>query len=141
MRPSKGLTVDAAHSELNKTTEYRGVTIEDDTQVFYRNIGHQTTNIGEYLGLIEAVKWAISSGYEHTIYCDSKVALTWLKNARTGSHKRNRNVEKSEMFSKVFFDEISKLDIQHWDNKSWGEIPSDFKNKGKSTVTCEVIRY
>lgn len=136
-----GVTVDAAHSEKNQETEYRAVLIETDEQLFYKNLGYQTVNIGEFLGLVEAVKWVIENNYEHRIvWCDSQTAIAWFRDKHTSSNKKNKALQKACLFLQLFEHEISSVEIKHWNSKLYGEIPSDFKNKGKSTVTCDVDR-
>ncbi|MGL5014008.1 MAG: reverse transcriptase-like protein [Bacteroidales bacterium] len=128
--PNKGLTVDASHLESKKTTEYRGVLLETGEEVFRVNLGHQTTNIGEFLGLVHGLQWIIETGYEpKTIYCDSTIAISWFNNKRTSSTKKCNDLRKAEIFLQLFFEKISEVEVVHWNNKLWGEIPADFDRK------------
>lgn len=128
--PEIGVTVDASHLEKQGVTEYRGVLLETGEEIFRENLGHQTTNIGEFLGLIHAIQWVIETGYEpKVIYCDSTTALSWLKNKRTASTKKNHALKNAEIFLQLFDEKISEIKIEHWNNKLWGEIPADFGRK------------
>lgn len=129
-RPVEGIATDAAHSTKNKKTEFQGIDISTGERLFYFDLGHQTVNIGEFLAVVEAIKYIIQNNYSpRIIYTDSQTALTWVKNKYTASTKRNKNLQKAEIFLKVFSAEISTIQILHWDNKKWGETPADFGNK------------
>ena len=62
-RPVEGIATDAAHSMKNGMTEYQGVDLATKQQIFYKNLGNQTTNIGEFLAVVEAVKFIIENDY------------------------------------------------------------------------------
>ena len=131
MIPTSGICSDAAHSEKNKVTEYRVVDIETGKELSYANLGYQTTNIGEFLGLVAAIKIVVFDiKKKTTIYCDSKTAISWYKNKYTSSNKSNSDLMKASAFLLAMEDKISSMvDVVHWDSKLWGEIPADFGNK------------
>jgi ribonuclease HI len=135
-RPTKGISTDAAHSTKYLKTEYRGVDLETGEQLFYRNLGYQTVNIGEFLGVVEAVKYIIENDYQpRIVYTDSITALTWFNNKHTASKKKNRELQKVEIFLKVFAADVDTIEVIHWDNELWGEIPADFGNKPVSKTS------
>ncbi|MEO3249367.1 hypothetical protein ABHC79_01070, partial [Parabacteroides distasonis] len=57
------------------------------------------------------------------------LAITWIKNKKTSSNKRNSDLKKAEIFLRIMSYWVDNIEIVHWDNKNWGEIPSDFGNK------------
>lgn len=126
---SKGLAVDAAHSMKNKVTEIQGVDLETGEIVFYRNLGNQTINIGEFLALVEGIKYIIANKKPKIIFSDSVTAISWIRNKSTASKKRNKTVQMAEIYLKIAAYWVDKIEIIHWDNKVWGEIPADFGNK------------
>lgn len=126
---SKGLAVDAAHSMKNKVTEIQGVDLETGEIVFYRNLGNQTINIGEFLALVEGIKYIIANKKPKIIFSDSVTAISWVRNKSTASKKRNKTVQMAEIYLKIAAYWVDKIEIVHWDNKVWGEIPADFGNK------------
>lgn len=126
---SKGLAVDAAHSMKNKVTEIQGVDLETGEIVFYRNLGNQTINIGEFLALVEGIKYIIANNKPKIIFSDSVTAISWIRNKSTASKKRNKTVQMAEIYLKIAAYWVDKIEIVHWDNKVWGEIPADFGNK------------
>ncbi|NDV64022.1 reverse transcriptase-like protein [Bacteroides sp. 224] len=129
-RPSIGIATDAAHSTKRSITEYQGINIETGERLFYRNLGNQTVNIGEFLAVIEAVKYIIENDFQpRIIYTDSKTAMAWYRNKSTASNKRNKELQKAEIFLKAFAADVDTIEVLHWDNKSWGETPADFGNK------------
>ena len=111
-------------------TEYQAHDLRTGERIFYRNLGNQTVNIGEFLAIIESIKYIIENDYpDKVIYSDSITAITWVRNKRTASKKLNKDLKKAEIFLKVNAYWVDQIEIIHWDNKRWGEIPSDFGNK------------
>lgn len=130
MIPAEGIAVDASHSTKNSVTEYQAMDLNSGERIFHKSLGNQTVNIGEFLGVVEAVKYIIENDFSpRIIYTDSITAITWFKNKKTGSAKKNRNLQKAEIFLKLFFYDVDSIQVLHWDNKNWGEIPADFGRK------------
>ena len=129
-RPEQGIATDGAHSTKNSLTQYRGVDLKTGDQLFLVDIGNQTVNIGEFLGVIAAAKYIIENNYSpRVIYTDSITAITWFKNKRTASKKRFPELQKAEAFLKTMSSEIGTIQVHHWSNELWGETPADFSNK------------
>lgn len=130
MRPESGIATDGAHSMKRGVTRYRAVDMATRQLLFERNIGNQTINIGEFLGVVEAAKYIIEHHYSPAIiYTDSMTALTWFREKRTASRKKNAAIKKAEVFLKAMTSEIDKIQVLHWDTAAWGEIPADFGEK------------
>lgn len=128
---SKGIAVDAAHSAKNRKTEYRGVDLATGKTLFYADLGNQTVNVGEFLAIVEAVKYVIDHGFEpRIIYSDSATAITWFRNKRTASEKRcDSLLMKAEIYLRAAAYWIDEIEVVKWDSEAWGEIPADFGNK------------
>lgn len=127
-----GIAVDAAHSTKNKVTEIQGVDLKTGKIVFYQNLGNQTTNIGEFLAIVEGVKYIIANDYTpKIIYSDSLTAISWFQAKRTASQKRNKHLQKAEIYLKVAAYLVDQIQVVKWDTKRNGENPADFGNKGK----------
>ena len=127
---NEGIAVDAAHSTKNKLTEFQGIDLKTGERIFYQALGNQTINIGEFLAIVEAAKWIVDNDYRpRLIYSDSLTAITWFRNKSTASKKRNKYLQKAEIYLKACDDWIRDVEVRHWDNKTWGEIPADFGNK------------
>lgn len=129
-RPTEGIATDAAHSTKRLVTEYQGIDLATGKRIFYRNLGEQTVNIGEFLGVVEAVKYIIENDFQpRVIYTDSITAISWFYNKRTASKKKNKELQKAEIFLKAFAADVDTIQVVHWNNKQWGETPADFGNK------------
>lgn len=130
MRPESGIATDGAHSMKRGVTRYRAVDMATGQLLFERYIGNQTINIGEFLGVVEAAKYITEHHYSPAIiYTDSMTALTWFREKRTASRKKNAAIKKAEVFLKAMTSEIDKIQVLHWDTAAWGEIPADFGEK------------
>lgn len=128
--PKEGIAVDAAHSMKNGVTEYQAIDLKTGERLFYKNLGNQTTNIGEFLGLMETIKYVIENDFQpRIVYTDSMTAITWFRNKKTASKKRHSDLQRSEIFLKVMDIDVSTIDVIHWDTNNWGENPADFGNK------------
>lgn len=127
---NEGIAVDAAHSTKNRKTEFRGVDLKTGKTLFYSDLGNQTINIGEFLAIVEAVKYIIENDFQpKVIFSDSNTAISWFKNKRTASGKRNAKLMKAEIYLRAFAYWINEIEVIKWDNRQWGEIPADFGNK------------
>lgn len=127
---SAGIAVDAAHSMKQKKTEFRGVDLSTGEIIFYQDLGNQTINIGEFLAIVEACKYIIANNYEpKRIFSDSQVAISWFKRKSATSVKRNKKLDKGLIYLRAAHQWVDQIEIVHWDNKEWGEIPADFGNK------------
>lgn len=129
-RPTEGIATDAAHSTKNLLTEYQGIDLATGKQIFYRDLGNQTVNIGEFLAVVEAVKYIIEEDFQpRIIYTDSKTAIAWFKAKSTASNKSNKELTKAELFLRVMATDVDTIEVRHWDNRRWGETPADFLRK------------
>lgn len=130
MRPQCGIATDGAHSTKNRLTRFQAVDIATGEVLFNESIGNQTINIGEFLGVVEAVKYIIEHNYTpRIIYTDSMTAIAWFHAKRVASKKSHPALKRAEIFLKTFAAEIESIEVRHWDNAGWGETPADFGEK------------
>jgi len=127
----EGIAVDAAHSTKHKETEYQGVDLATGEVLFYKNLGNQTINIGEFLALVQGFKFVFENDCKpKLIWSDSQVAISWFNAKSTSSNKRNKHLQKAEIFLDLMADEIEDITIKHWNKRVMGEEnPADFGNK------------
>ena len=85
-KPVVGIATDGAHSAKERLTRFRAVDLSSGKELFSKAIGNWTNNIGEFLGIVEAVRYVMEA-------------------------------------------RIKDIEVLHWDNRLWGEIPADFGNK------------
>lgn len=130
LRPFEGIATDGAHSMKEGCTRYRGVDLKTGEEIFYENLGNKTVNIGEFLGVVAAIKYISEHDYTpRVVYTDSTTAIAWFQNKKTNSRKRNADLLRAEIFLRALALEIESIEIVHWDSNVWGEIPADFGNK------------
>ena len=129
-RPTVGIATDGAHSAKERLTRYRAVDLSSGMELFNHSIGNWTNNIGEFLGIVEAVKYILTHHEApRIIYSDSITAITWYRNKQCASSRRCDKLLIAEVFLKVMDAKISDIQVIHWDNREWGETPADFGNK------------
>lgn len=129
-RPTVGIATDGAHSTKERLTRYRAVDLSSGLELFNRSIGNKTNNIGEFLGIVEAVKYILRHPEApRIIYSDSITAITWYRNKQAASSRRSDELRTAEIFLKVYAVKIEDIQVLHWDNAEWGETPADFGNK------------
>ena len=127
---SEGIAVDAAHSTKNRKTEFQGVDLKTGNLLFYSDIGNQTINIGEFLAIVEGCKYILKNDFKpKRIFSDSTTAISWFKNKKTASNKRNKYLMKAEIYLRAMSHWIDDIEVIKWDNNAWGETPADFGRK------------
>lgn len=126
-RPIEGIATDASHSTKNGITRYRGIDLKTGAEIFHENLGNQTVNVGEFLGVVAAAKFIIEQNYTpRIIYTDSTTAIIWFNQKRTASKRKYPALFKAEIFLQTMSVEINTIEVIHWKNDEWGETPADF---------------
>ena len=128
--------VDAACSGNPGIMEYRGVVVDDRSELFHMGpfpLG--TNNIGEFLAIVHAAALLKKVGdTSKVIYTDSRTALSWVK------HKRVKTNLKRIKQTEALYQLIARAEtwlrnngmvnpLLKWDTDNWGEIPADFGRK------------
>ena len=93
-----------------------------------------TNNIGEFLAIVHALAQLSLSGDTRTIYSDSKIAISWVKQKRCKTklpvEPANKKVfELIERAEKWLHTHTYSNPILKWETQLWGEIPADYGNK------------
>ncbi|MCX7933870.1 MAG: ribonuclease H family protein [Planctomycetota bacterium] len=134
-RPTQGYAVDAACSGNPGEVEYRGVDLATGKEVFRAGpFPYGTNNIGEFLAIVHALALLHKAGSDLPVYCDSRVALLWVK------RKKCRTKLLAHPAAKAIFDLVKRAEawlaahsyvnpICKWHTEIWGEIPADFGRK------------
>ena len=74
------IAVDAACSGNPGTMYYRAIDLSTGTIYFSQGpFAKATNNIGEFLAIVHALAQLALSGDSRTIYSDSKIAISWVK--------------------------------------------------------------
>ena len=101
-KPVVGIATDGAHSAKERLTRFRAVDLSSGKELFSKAIGNWTNNIGEFLGIVEAVRYVMEHPESpRTIYSDSITAITWYRNKQTASSRRCPALQKAEIFLKL----------------------------------------
>jgi len=59
--PDEGIATDCAHSLKHGVTQFRGIDLRTGNQLFFEDIGNKTVNIGEFLGVVTAIKYILEN--------------------------------------------------------------------------------
>lgn len=131
----QSLAVDAACSGNPGRMEYRGVWVDDNTELFHVGpIEQGTNNIGEFLAIVHALALLKNDHRSIPIYTDSVNAIKWVE-----KKKCNTKLVQTEQ-NKLLFEWIARAEkwlrenhytnpLLKWETKQWGEIPADFGRK------------
>lgn len=129
------LTVDGADNGVE--SEYQAVWYPSREPAFKSKVFQGgTNNIAEFLGLVDAIRYLHTTRKADIIYTDSMTALAWVRNRRanTTAGQTGRLTDElkhliGEAEAYLLTHDISDIQLQKWDTKSWGEIPADFGRK------------
>ena len=116
--------------------EYRGVDLTTNQELFRVGpIPHGTSNIAEYIAIVDALKILKESGdNDKVIYSDSVTAIRWVKDKRPNTAikygKDTKEVFRllNEATAWLKSNKI-KNNIFKWGTYHWGENPADFGRK------------
>lgn len=134
-RPTgKYLAVDAAYSHSTLICEWRGVMVDGSQQTeVFRSEAHDggSENVGEFLAIIQGLKYLRESGIDLPLYSDSYNAQSWVKRKL-----HNSTAKRSTVLTNLLVEGVRYLienpnkglgifvKIIDWKSSSWGEIPA-----------------
>lgn len=99
-----------------------------------------TNNVGEFLAIVEALRWVRGRSLDWPVYSDSRNAIAWV-NAKKCNTKLQRTRSNAPLFAMIARAEADlrggllstsgggRLQVEKWDTEAWGEIPADFGRK------------
>jgi ribonuclease HI len=128
------IAVDAACSGSPGPLEYQGVETETGKRIFKEGpFADGTNNVGEFLAIVEAMKWLEDRMDDCPIYSDSENAIGWV-NAKKCNTKLVRLASNKKLFELIAEAErllklLQSRRLLKWDTRAWGEIPADFGRK------------
>ena len=131
----KGWAVDASCMGNPGIMEYRGVELMSGRELFRVGPFEQgTNNIGEFLAIVQALALMEKTGDWHTLYTDSKTALSWVrrKTVKTTVQQTERNRYLFELLGRALIwlrTHSWPVKILKWQTEEWGEVPADFGRK------------
>ena len=131
----ESMAVDATCEGSPGIMGYRGVYLKEKKEIFkFGPFKRGTNNIGEFLAIVEALKYLKTTGRDITIYSDSKVAIGWVRK-KVCNTKLEKNEDTSEVYNEIKKairwlneNEYPNL-ILKWETSRWGENPADYGKK------------
>lgn len=128
------ISVDASCSGSPGRLEFRGVETESGTSIFQEGpFADGTNNVGEFLAIVEAMKWLDEHQRHWPVYSDSANAIGWVlaKKCNTQLARLPSNRKLFELIgeSEKWLRFLTRRRILKWDTKAWGEIPADYGRK------------
>lgn len=114
--------------------EYRTVSLSNGNIVIHKKINFGTNNLGEFLGIVHSLAHFKKNNIKTVLYCDSGVAIGWVKKKRIVSKlaRDSRSKEIWQLTTRALYwlkQNSYKTILKKWDTKNWGEIPADFGRK------------
>jgi ribonuclease HI len=128
------IAVDAACSGSPGRLEFQGVETESGKSIFKEGpYADGTNNVGEFLAIVEAMKWLDEHQHNWPVYSDSENAIGWVK-AKKCNTQLKRLPSNRRLFEKIAEAEkwlrfLTRRKVLKWDTKAWGEIPADYGRK------------
>lgn len=136
------VAVDAACSGSPGWLEYRAVDTETGRQVFRAGpFAEGTNNVGEFLAIVDALRWLRRGRKGQPVYSDSANAIAWIRRGKCNT-KLKRTAANRRLFAMIARAESdlpsllssgpageARPAILKWDTGAWGENPADFGRK------------
>jgi ribonuclease HI len=130
----ESIAVDASCIGNPGILEYRGVMVKTGEVIFSRGpFPRGTNNIGEFLAIVDGMRYCRDHGLSVPIYSDSMVAIKWVRDREC---KTTLKKENNEALHQLIRDACEYLKgsapanpVLKWDTSSWGEIPADYDRK------------
>lgn len=131
------LSVDASCLGNPGDVEYRGVHTGTKEILFAVGpLAYGTNNLGEFLGIVDGLRYLQARGLTIPIYSDSATGMSWVKKKRVQT-KLARRPENQDIFERI--DQALEWLNHHtypnpilkWDTVNWGEIPADYGRKSR----------
>ncbi len=128
------VAVDAACSGSPGPLEFQGVETESGKRIFRHGpFADGTNNVGEFLAIVEAMKWLDERQKPWPVYSDSANVIGWVK-AKKCNTRLKRLPSNEKLFEMIgeaqkWLRFLTQRRVLKWDTQAWGEIPADFGRK------------
>jgi ribonuclease HI len=134
---NNSISTDVGTSGNPGKTEFRVVETSDSKIIFNSKLYELgTNNIGEFLGVVWAMKYLKERNEQHRIiFTDSKTAMSWItKKAYKTSLERNAQTEEiyQEMEKSIKWlkeNNTEDFKLQKWNTLAKGQIKADYNRK------------
>lgn len=132
----ESISVDAACAGNPGRMEYRGVNTASGEVIFATDVFPEgTNNIGEFLAIVDGLKYLADLKSDMPIYTDSVTAMAWVRNKKAkttlalndNTRELLWHIDQAEKWLEDHPDYPNQ--IIKWNTKSWGEIKADYDRK------------
>ncbi len=128
------IAVDAACSGSPGRLEFRAVETASGDPIFQEGpFADGTNNVGEFLAIVEAMRWLDEHQRNWPVYSDSANAIGWVRlkkcNTQLARLPSNRKLFELIAESEKWLRFLTRRRILKWDTQAWGEIPADYGRK------------
>jgi ribonuclease HI len=136
------IAVDAACSGSPGPLEYRGVLTDSGKEIFRAGpFAEGTNNVGEFLAIVDALRWLQRNQRDWVVYSDSENAMGWVRRGRARTKLKGTEANRklflliAEAEADLAHNDLgregpmSEGKILKWNTADWGEIPADFGRK------------
>ena len=129
------VAVDVSCLGPNGPMEFRGIDLKENLMIFSKGpFKKGTSNIGEFLAIVEALQYLENKKSSRVVYSDSLIAIGWVQK-KVCNTTLLKNGESEDVFILVE-KAIQWLKgnnypnvILKWNTSEWGEIPADYGRK------------
>ena len=131
----ESIVVDATCEGNPRPVGFRGYYLKEKRFVFdFKPVYYGTNNIGEFLAIVEALKYLKIINSNKVIYSDSKLAIYWVSIKKCYTDlPRNPQTESIFKYIDIALEWLLQNDYKNeilfWSNKKWGENPADYGKK------------
>lgn len=129
------ISVDAACAGNPGRLEWRGVHTISGKELFRMGpfpLG--TSNIGEFLAIVQALTILKQRGNLAPVYSDSATAIAWVRagKCKTGLPRTTRTAGLFRLIDGAeawLAENEYENEVRKWNTKDWGQIPADYNRK------------
>lgn len=131
----ESLSVDAACSGNPGPMEYQCVHTGTESSVFASHVYPVgTNNLGEFLAVVDALKYLKEKALDLPVYTDSKSAIAWVRDKRVKTTlKRDESTEALWVAVEDALQWLLKQSqtntVLKWQTEQWGESKADYGRK------------
>lgn len=134
-KPTSGFAVDASCLGNPGLMEYQCKDINNGKVIFNKTqFYNSTNNIGEFLAIVDILRYSNSNKDYRDVYTDSRTAMSWIKKRKVKtslkpSPSNEKTFNEIKLAEKWLDNNNIKNRILKWHTSEWGEIPADFGRK------------
>lgn len=134
---SQSFSVDSSRSGSSGRLQYRCLDNRSNQVVFARDLGvfrAHVNNLGEFLALVQAMRYLKQHQLDLPIYSDSRTAMAWVRQRACKStvlgDPETQTLRQEVEAALVWLHQQTDLPrVLYWNTPAWGEISADYGRK------------